>query len=300
MDRATRAARSRRSADFTPSLGAVTGLVYVILIAIWGVVLVPRLLRRNDVGRERRASARLESALSSASAPMVDDSADIDADWSDYARSLVEKGIGPCSLSLGGPEGLSSAARRRRKIVVSLGGGLIATLVGGVVGVVPGSFAVLIALVLGAYVAAMAYVMGRSGQVARPSLDLRTNVADLSARRAADAASGESSPVTDGVRLISGEESRDGAWEARETTLPTYVTKPRASKIPRRIDLTARGWTGADMVERARQQQPSRELEEQFGLEWAAVEPDELAELEELVALPIDLRDGYHRKAVNE
>ena len=37
------------------------------------------------------------------------------------------------------------------------------------------------------------------------------------------------------------------------TTLPTYVTAPRATRMPRVIDLTTPGaWTGAAMVEQAR------------------------------------------------
>jgi len=45
----------------------------------------------------------------------------------------------------------------------------------------------------------------------------------------------------------------EGAWHAVPTTLPTYVTAPRATKMPRVIDLTHPGaWTGAAMVEQAR------------------------------------------------
>jgi hypothetical protein len=43
------------------------------------------------------------------------------------------------------------------------------------------------------------------------------------------------------------------AWNPVPTTLPTYVTAPRATKMPRVIDLTHPGaWTGAAMVEQAR------------------------------------------------
>ncbi|MDP4012998.1 MAG: hypothetical protein U0990_05800 [Candidatus Nanopelagicales bacterium] len=283
----------------------MTGLIYVILIALWGVVLVPRLLRYHDEGRERRASERLQTALSSLrpagqSEPgSAGGSLESAASWSEYASSLMQRGIGPHSLTFRGAEGISRAARRRRKIVVSLGLGFAVSLVGAVAGVLPGSFVVLVGMALGSYVAAMAYVMGRGVSGVRPPRDQGAEVADISLRRGAGAGVQQSSVVTDGVRLISGEEDREGTWDARQTTLPTYVTKPRASKIPRRIDLTARGWTGADMVERARQQRPSRELEEQFGMEWAAVEPNDMAELEEL-ASPSDHGDEYYRKAVNE
>ena len=44
----------------------------------------------------------------------------------------------------------------------------------------------------------------------------------------------------------------DDSWEAVPTTLPTYVSAPRASQVPRRIDRSRPGeWTGAAMVETA-------------------------------------------------
>jgi hypothetical protein len=46
---------------------------------------------------------------------------------------------------------------------------------------------------------------------------------------------------------------RSDAWHAVPTTLPTYVTAPRATRMPRVLDLTHPGhWTGAVMVEQAR------------------------------------------------
>jgi hypothetical protein len=48
--------------------------------------------------------------------------------------------------------------------------------------------------------------------------------------------------------------SDSGAWNAVPTTLPTYVTAPRATRMPRVIDLTTPGsWNGAAMVEQARE-----------------------------------------------
>ncbi len=42
------------------------------------------------------------------------------------------------------------------------------------------------------------------------------------------------------------------AWEAVPTTLPTYVTAPRATRVPRVIDLTTPGsWNGQAMVDQA-------------------------------------------------
>ena len=102
--------------------------------------------------------------------------------------------------------------------------------------------------------------------------------------------------AVDGVRVVGAETDR---WDPRETTLPTYVTKSKASKIPRRIDLTS-GWTGADMVAQAReQQQASPELEQQFDREWAVVAPQAEADVESYANGQAD-DDGYYRRAVNE
>ena len=76
------------------------------------------------------------------------------------------------------------------------------------------------------------------------------------------------------------------------------MSKTKASKIPRRIDLTS-GWTGADMVAQAREQQASPDLANQFDREWAAVEPDSEAEIERL-AQGSHEEERYYRRAVNE
>ena len=44
------------------------------------------------------------------------------------------------------------------------------------------------------------------------------------------------------------------SWNAVPTTLPTYVTAPRATSVPRVIDLRTPGaWSGAEMVKQARE-----------------------------------------------
>ena len=41
----------------------MTGLIYVILIAVWVVVLVPRFLRHHDESKRMREAERLEAAV---------------------------------------------------------------------------------------------------------------------------------------------------------------------------------------------------------------------------------------------
>ncbi len=48
--------------------------------------------------------------------------------------------------------------------------------------------------------------------------------------------------------------AQTGTWEARPTTLPTYVTAPPAPGFPRVIDTAPGAWTAAAMLERAQQE----------------------------------------------
>ncbi len=270
----------------------MTGLIYVILISLWGVVLVPRWLRHHDEAKRRRESERMERALNPHVAPESPDS-DLDhheyTHWREYLRSLTRRPAEgwqnvPLIESLRDPR--SSHARRRRTIVVALAGIAGVSLLGVLVGVLPGFLAVLSMLLLGAYLTAMYLQMRqwevRSGGAQQPAADR-------------DAYADGSRGVRDGVRVVPGEQERSDAWEPVAATPPLYATKPKASKIPRRIDLTDRGWTGADMVEQARAQQ-SPELQQQFEREFAAVEPEVDEQVDELA----NYRERYYRRAVNE
>ena len=85
----------------------------------------------------------------------------------------------------------------------------------------------------------------------------------------------------------------DESWDAVPTTLPTYVTAPRASAVPRGIDRSRPGeWTGEAMVETA---QSMRTRERSEGLERPPV-----AYGSDTAEIPV-VKDGYHsRRAVGE
>lgn len=272
----------------------MTGLIYVILIGVWGVVLVPRFLRRHDESKMADQSEALESALNGERLESENyaDESERAATWGEYIRGLATVDVGRYAkgLNLQGT-GASPAARRRGRILIGLSGVLALSFLGSIAGVLPGVTLVVSSVLLLGYVSAMVYYMRR--QESSVALGEAT---PAEAARAATYDSAVASGVTvDGVRVV-GEESH--AWEPQRTTLPTYVTKTKASKIPRRIDLTS-GWTGADMVAQAREQQASPELETQFDREWAAVEPDADAEIERY-ASGQDEDEGYYRRAVNE
>lgn len=282
----------------------MTGLIYVILIAVWGVVLVPRWLRRHDEKRDMDNSGALQAALSSEHDHDEDDSGEpgIDeqdsqagraATWSEYLTGLVQVDYGRYAKHLRDQAGdLTPTARRRRRILVALATFVGVSLIGVIVGILPGALVVLSTFLLGGYVSAMVIFMRNNAA--------RNEMASNRDRKTATPDAGweheASGMAVDGVRVVGTETDR---WDPRETTLPTYVTKSKASKIPRRIDLTS-GWTGADMVAQAReQQQASPELEQQFDREWAVVAPQPEADVESYANGHAD-DEGYYRRAVNE
>jgi hypothetical protein len=273
----------------------VTGLIYVILIAVWGVVLVPRWLRRHDESKRFKDRDRMAAALAHDSNHDLDGIEDGHADqqraatWGEYLRGFTHMDISHYTEALSSKH-RGGAAFRRRRVLTILGSVTLVSLVGSLAGFLPGSVMALATLALIGYVSAMFY------QLRRKELGLTGHVGhDLEV----DSGLGEhaqtaSVGLVDGVRVVDPSDT----WEPRETTLPTYVSKTKASKIPRRIDLTS-GWTGADMVAQAREQQASPELREQFTREWSAVQPDEDAEVAQY-AQGYDQDKTYYRRAVNE
>lgn len=284
----------------------MTGLIYVILIGVWGVVLVPRWLRRHDETREMRDSEALEAALSGERNDGEHDSDELGIDeygqsdaqdsraatWGEYLAGLVQVDLGRYAdqLKMRG-SGPATTARRRRNILLALAAAVVVSLIGAVVGVLPGALVVLSTFLLGGYVSAMVLFMRNGAARSGGRLDHQRDTESRSAGRD----QGDSGVAVDGVRVVGAEADR---WDPRETTLPTYVTKTKASKIPRRIDLTT-GWTGADMVAQAREQQASPELEQQFDREWAVVAPQPDDEVADYANGHVE-DEGYYRRAVNE
>lgn len=272
----------------------MTGLIYVILIAVWAVVLVPRFLRHHDESRRMRESERLEAALapSAVEHEVVGTSDDRASSWSEYLLSLTNISNANWVGQMRSPR--SAAAKRRRSITLGLGGFSLLSVTGAALGILPGFIAVLPALLLIGYLAAMFALMRRSESESGVSA-----ATQASAERRTTQTRRSYAQASDGVRIVGQPAETGDGWSPRETTLPTYVSKPKASKVPRRIDLTREGWTGAGMVEAAQQQQGSPELEDQIARELSVVSPPEDQEVVEY-AYPDVEDDGYYRRAVNE
>lgn len=217
----------------------MTGLIYVIIIALWAAVLIPIWLRRHDQISEVRSTARFQSAMS--------------------------------TLGKRGKTQADAAALASRRRAITLGILLMAlatTLVLGILNMAPMWLAILFAGLVGAYLVAAALTADQRGVAVRSErIIVETYVEDDMKSDEIVAESLVEAPARKRkfASLAQDEEftkwdawEEDNAWEAIPQTLPTYVGAPRASAVPRRIDREHDGaWTGTDMVRLA---QNSRRL----------------------------------------
>jgi hypothetical protein len=163
------------------------------------------------------------------------------------------------------------AAQRRRRVLMGLLGLLFVTTIVVLLGAAPVWVMVVPTLLVGAFLVAARRQVALAADLARRR-ERRTTLAE--AARAADAryAGGEGTarrggravdpapaPAAPAAAPVYARASGDGvdapsaSWNAVPTTLPTYVTAPRATRMPRVIDLTTPGsWNGAAMMEQAR------------------------------------------------
>lgn len=251
----------------------MTGLIYVVIIALWAAVLIPIWLRRHDQISEVRSTARFSSAM----------------------KTLGKNEKSGRSARRGSPSGrptspAQEAAAKRRALVMGILSAALAVVLGlAVVGLVPRWAPIVLA------VGVLTYVIAASMTSSRRSVgaDRRSMADDESleygideyddefesefeedyrevayADRVADVAyprSRGTRPTSKRVRdaqmaaamddFLSwdpweGEQSEE-RWSAVPTTLPTYVNAPRATRVRRPIERD-RDWSGQAMVEVAR------------------------------------------------
>jgi hypothetical protein len=293
------------------TLPSVTGLIYVVIIALWAAVLIPMWLRRHDQISEVRSTARFSSAMKSlGSQGQVQYAADsylLESRATDVIlppkRSPIPEARMARPTSERPAEGLDpgyerelvrqAAAMRRAVVLGALTLVLFLALVLAFLSVLPKWAPVLAALPVVGFVLA-ASMTASSRTSARPARTARPARREDRARGAAPA----SAPVAPSAQADDDWETwnawdDEDSWEAVPTTLPTYVTAPRASAVPRGIDRSRPGeWTGEAMVETAqamRSRRPSAPLERP--------DVDHGADTTEIPAVG----DGYGaQRAVNE
>lgn len=242
--------------------------IYLVIAVMWAVVLVPMWLKRHDEAQESRSADRFARAMGS----LRRGSSSEGAPQREVLMPTRPRSDRETHVVVTGPRASQSpaaqAAARRRRTLLALLGLLTVTLLLGAVGVVPLLLsAVPLLLVVGFLVVARRQVM--LAAQARRRQDRRTALAEAAREADVRYATGRS-VARRGGRVVDpapqaapqhevvaetayAEATGTDAWHAVPTTLPTYVTAPRATKMPRVIDLTHPGaWTGAAMVEQAR------------------------------------------------
>ena len=295
----------------------MTGLIYVVIIALWAAVLIPIWLRRHDHISEVRSTARVSSAMKSLSGrgamQYAADGYDIDPIYSanspqhdrDRGRRAPSRDFTEARMTRGSsvrpPEGTldreyerelvrQQAATRRAIVLGTLTVLLLVVLVLAVVNVLPKWAPILAAVPVLAFVIATA-MTATSRSSARPQEERR----EMPRRQPRQ----EPAPVP-AVQDVEDDWETwnawddDDAWEAVPTTLPTYVDAPRASAVPRGIDKSHPGeWTGEAMVQTARSMR-TRPMSEPLAPASSISASDETTEI------PV-VRDHYEdRRAANQ
>ena len=189
----------------------------------------------------------------------------------DYERELVRQ----------------SAATRRAVVLGALTVILLVTLVLALLAIAPRWAPILAALPVVAFVLASS-MTASSRSSSRSAAQPGRRMAVTDASEPAPAAALQNDDDWENWNAWDDEDS----WDAVPTTLPTYVTAPRASAVPRGIDRSRPGeWTGSAMVETAqamRSRPRSAPLADPAEIDHAAMTAE------------IPLVDSDTRRAVNE
>lgn len=253
----------------------MTGLIYVVIIALWAAVLIPIWLRRHDQISEVRSTARFSSAMKSLG--------------KDKGKGkATSKGGREVRMAYDDPREIArqAAAKRRAIIMGVLSGALALMLVLAIFGLVPRTAPIVLAVIVLSYVIAAGLTSSQRGQAAPARASRRDDYYDDAVyedeyydddyREIAynDEVADVAYPRSRGVRPRTkrsrdaqiaaamddflawdpweGEPEQTGSdWSAVPTTLPTYVNAPRATRVRRPIERD-RDWSGEAMVEAAR------------------------------------------------
>jgi hypothetical protein len=293
----------------------VTGLIYVVIIALWAAVLIPIWLRRHDQISEVRSTARFSSAMKSLGSQgqvqYATDSYPLDGQAMGMALPPMRspdreaRMPRPTTAPRTRPaEGLDpdyerelvrqAAATRRALVLGALTLILLVTLVLAIVSVLPQWAPILAAVPVVAFVLASSMTASaRSGarSSARPARRApRATEADPARTAAPTAPTAQAEDDWETWNAWDDEDS----WEAVPQTLPTYVSAPRASAVPRGIDRAHPGeWTGEAMVETARAMR-SRPRSAQLA------DPADIDHGATTAEIPLVGDDYAERRAVNE
>jgi len=267
-----------------------SGLIYAIIVVLWAIVLVPMWLRRHDAETESRSVDRFSSAMKILSrrpggrsrpqgprsvvmppvATDTDGLLDLDtpADGAErpaYVKPTRRPVTAPAAqvfVSRPAPRASTDHLRRRRAILLGLAILLVVAASGFAFGAV-GLWAPLVAFALaGGYLVLMtssASSVRRESEARRRQSQrerMREGVVEAPHAWHDTVVLNRSSATTEADRTIDvrrrEDERADTGWQPTSIPVPTYVTAPAASVLPREIDRRYDGaWDAQGMLEEA-------------------------------------------------
>ena len=237
----------------------MTGLIYVAIIALWAAVLIPIWLRRHE-SDEIKAVDRFDGAMKALRGFRRGSRGSVDTEVSVKGAWRNERPV-------------SSAAARRRKVILSLAGLFVVAVVTWILGWLPIWAPLLLVALFAAFVFLARKQVAAETRATRTSRKSRSS----SATRASRDEPYEDAPNPPRSRRreervyadidaeytqaheeeLARPRRRDplrptGSWEAMPQNLPTYVDAPSASAVPRRIDRVTGAWDSQAMLDQVR------------------------------------------------
>lgn len=249
----------------------LSGLIFVALALVWAVVLIPKALRHHDEVARTRSVADLSDGVRvvarRSGATAVPDAPPRRAPATTPRRAPA---TAPLRAPVTAPRRAAAvAASRRRRILAVLLLADLAVVAAAVTGVLaPWAPAAPVALTLAFLLVARVTVRrdrarrqrasrpgptaapvgtpqpapmvpAAAGYPAEPAPDVATAPADQRNEQGLSVVSGLDDTSSIPVVRVEDGDSAGSLWDPLPVTLPTYVTKPRASRSIRTIDLTA-------------------------------------------------------------
>lgn len=233
------------------SLRVVTGLIYVVIIALWAAVLIPMWLRRHDRISEVRSTKKFSTAMQSLGSDRR--RAATLSSYEKHPAGFEQKAAARAESVRIANSG--SSAHRRLVVLNLLAVTVVFTLALAIVAVI----SIIIPMVAAAFVLLFVVACAATSS-SRASIVVATRTT-RSERLEVGAVEVGAVEVGAAVRPANEDDwenwdpwaDDDVAWEAVPATLPTYINAPRATQMPRRIDRARPGeWTGSAMVDAAR------------------------------------------------
>jgi hypothetical protein len=232
----------------------VTGLIYVVIIGLWAAVLIPIWLKRQDQVSEVRSTARFSSAMRS---------------LGDRADSKSERRVSH-NREFTSPRNRAraQAAKRRSMVLAALTSLTAIALIGTVLGYVPAFVAITAGTLLSAFLVITMLTASKRDQSSARNIsssqrayrefheveEVREPRKD---QRPLTRAELQKNELDEFANWDPWEEETPG-WDAVPQTLPSYITSPRATAIPRNIERNG-DWSGEAMLDLVGKAQQVRE-----------------------------------------